>query len=209
MDKQALRKELTRIHDTVARSGRSTVTTDNTDSSSLIEKRAPAYTGEKNSTSRKGNLLRAIGAGLRKPPKSTNHSPRSTYQLNGGWYNEGFPKPRIYRAEELMSFWRVCLKLKYRDQCPETRYPFFLRPQLLSWLKAEGYQRCEAIVAYAVEMWEPLCDRFEIREQDHPTLNVIWGFRAAFSKEMDHTGSKKWGGHWNENEEEDFREEVS
>jgi hypothetical protein len=133
-----------------------------------------------------------------------------TVVMAGGWYHTGFPKQTVYRVEDLVQFWRACMVQHYRQQTPPLPFQWYLRPKVLEWLRADGHQICEKVVAYAVRMWEPLKEEFEI-EAEHPTMNVIWGFRRVLYKRMMQTGEKRrWGAHWNgEAESAEYIEAVS
>ncbi len=133
---------------------------------------------------------------------------RETAVMNGGWYHTGFPQQTVYRVEDLVQFWRACMVQHYRQQTPPLPFPFYLRPKILEWLRADGHVICEKIVEYAVRMWEPIRDEFEI-ESEHPTMNVIWGFRRVLYKRMMQTSKKHWGAHWNGQEENEYHEAVS
>lgn len=134
---------------------------------------------------------------------------RETVVMTGGWYNAGFPVQTVYRVEDLVQLWRACMAQHFRQQTPSLPFPFYLRPKILEWLRADGHQICEQIVAYAVRMWEPLKEEFEI-DAEHPTMNIIWGFRRVFYKRMQQVGkTRKWGGHWNGEVEGEYTEAVS
>jgi hypothetical protein len=117
--------------------------------------------------------------------------------FKSGWYDLGGEiTPNKYLVENLVRHWRGEMILHFGFQCPALYSPQpWFRPKLLEWLRAEGYRRCEAAVSYAVGMWEPLRERFEI-ECEFPYLNVILGFHKSFGKEMEHVRKKAWGAHW-------------
>jgi hypothetical protein len=134
---------------------------------------------------------------------------RETVRMAGGWYHTGFPKQTVYRVEDLVAYWRACMVQHFKQNTPPLHFPFYLRPKVLEWLRADGHAICEQVVAYAVRMWEPLRSEFEI-EAEHPTMNVIWGFRKVFYKRMRQTGAgRRWGGHWNGEAEGEYAEAVS
>ena len=130
--------------------------------------------------------------------------------MTGGWYHIGTPKVTVYKVEDLVSLWRALMRLHFRDETPSLAFPFWLRPKILEWLRADGHAICEAIVAYAVRMWEPIKEDYEI-DADFPTMNVIFGFRRGIYKKMQQTGAKrKWGAHWNGTQETaEYSEQVS
>jgi len=149
------------------------------------------------------NRTRSVVARSRRPVQ------RETAAMAGGWCNCGFPKPTVYRVEDLVSYWRACMLQKFQDTTPPLSFPFFMRPKILEWLRADGHVLCERIVAYGVKMWEPLKQEFEI-DADYPTMNIMWGFRRVLYKRMQQTGEKRrWGGNWHGEAGEQYHEEVS
>jgi hypothetical protein len=131
-------------------------------------------------------------------------------QMSGGWYHLGTPKTTVYRVEDLVAYWRIQMVQKYRQKTPPLDFAFkYMRTKILEWLRADGHPHCEKVIAYAVKMWEPLKDEFEI-EAEYPNMNIIWGFRQVFHKRMQQKENRKWGAHWNGTQETaDYSEQVS
>jgi hypothetical protein len=199
MDQRALLQELFAKRASYARLNDKTEKSDNT--TTLSRSINPAYIPTGKGVSLRALLDRTREEIQRKPPGRSSRKTMYGEDLLGekafqnGWYQEGYLKLKKYRVENLVRHWRSEMCLHFGVRCPELYSPpFWFRSKLLGWLRAEGHKHCEAAVSYAVEMWEPIRDRFEIG-CEYPNLNVIWGFRQALRKEMEHAQSKKWGAH--------------
>ena len=116
--------------------------------------------------------------------KETYHGRRAYdgVHLRHGWYDDCFPLHyRTYYVEDLVSYWRASMKVKFGAECPsDLPWPWFKRADFLQWLKSEGRQRCEDTIYYTVDFWNNVRNRYpNLAEADYPMMNIILGYREG------------------------------
>jgi hypothetical protein len=172
------------------------------------------YTKERNEAkkARLSALQDSVQATFQSPQESIRPSPKGKpfedVQFTSGWYQVGACERKVYRAEELLLWWRIAWIMHRREPAPPVADFGAKRQHVVKWLQEDNHSECEHIVSFAVEMWEVVANQFNI-QCPTPEFWIIYAYRQSIQEMAYRLSHKEWGSHYVSYEETHAVQEAS